>query len=59
MPLTNKTIVLDLDNTLIYTADDEKIFESLELYTNPRNTRLRSRIYYFELVDVVDKPGTG
>jgi TFIIF-interacting CTD phosphatase-like protein len=59
MPLTNKTIVLDLDSTLICTCDEEKTFEALEVYTNPRNSKLKSRIYYFELVDVTDTPGTG
>jgi hypothetical protein len=57
MPLTNKTIVLDLDSTLICTCDEEKTFEALEVYTNPRNAKLKSRIYYFELVDVTDTPG--
>lgn len=56
MPLTNKTIVLDLDSTLIRTCDEEEneIFNNLELYTNHRNAKLRSRIYYFEVVDVCD-----
>lgn len=59
MPRTNKTIVLDLDSTLLHTCDDMDVWKSLEVYTNPRNARLRSRIYYFELVDVTEKVGTG
>jgi TFIIF-interacting CTD phosphatase-like protein len=54
MPLTNKTIVLDLDSTLVNTCDEEETFNNLEVYTNPRNSKLRSRIYYFEIVDVCD-----
>ena len=59
MPRTNKTIVLDLDSTLLHTCDDMEIWDSLEIYTNPRNAKLRSRVYYFDLVDVTEKIGTG
>jgi len=59
MPLTNKTIVLDLDSTLIYTSDNFKHYESLKLYTNPEHTHLRNRLYKFDVIDVVEKPGSG
>ncbi len=59
MLLTNKTIVLDLDSTLIYTSDNFKQYESLKLYTNPEHNHLRNRLYKFDVIDVVDKPGTG
>jgi len=59
MPKTNKTIVLDLDSTLLHTCDDMGVWDSLEIYTNPRNAKLRSRIYYFDLIDVTEKIGTG
>ena len=59
MPRTNKTIVLDLDSTLLHTCDDMGIWDSLEIYTNPKNAKLRSRVYYFELLDVTEKIGTG
>jgi len=59
MPKTNKTIVLDLDSTLLHTCDDMEIWDSLEIYTNPRHAKLRSRIYYFDLIDVTEKTGTG
>jgi len=59
MPRTNKTIVLDLDSTLLHTCDDMEIWDSLEIYTNPRNSKLRSRVYYFDLLDVTEKPGSG
>lgn len=59
MPLTNKTIMLDLDSTLIYTSDNFDNYSKLELYSNPKNSALRDRIYKFDVIDVVDKPGTG
>lgn len=59
MPRTNKTIVLDLDSTLLHTCDDMGVWDSLEIYTNPRNAKLRSRVYYFDLIDVTEKIGTG
>lgn len=59
MPLTDKVLVLDLDSTLIYTSEDFKQYTKLELYTNPNNINLRSRIYKFDVIDVVEKPGSG
>jgi hypothetical protein len=59
MPLTNKTIVLDLDSTLIFTSDNFDSFKDLELYSNPKHTHIRPRIYKFDVIDVVEKPGTG
>lgn len=59
MPFTNKTIVLDLDSTLIYTSDDFSQYENLKLYTNPEHQHLRDRIYKFDVIDVCEKPGTG
>lgn len=59
MPITNKTLVLDLDSTLIFTSESFDMFKDLELYTNPNHTHLRPRIYKFDVIDVVEKPGTG
>jgi hypothetical protein len=59
MPLTDKTIMLDLDSTLIYTSDNFDNYSKLELYSNPKNIDLRDRIYKFDIIDVVEKPGTG
>jgi hypothetical protein len=59
MPKTNKTIVLDLDSTLLHTCDDMEIWDKLEIYTNPKNAKLRSRVYFFELIDVTEKVGSG
>ena len=57
--LTDKTIMLDLDSTLIFTSDNFELYKDLELYTNPENMNLRNRIYKFDVIDVVEKPGTG
>jgi hypothetical protein len=59
MPLTNKTIVLDLDSTLIFTSDDFTQYEALKLYTKPEHNHLRNRLYKFDVIDVCEKPGTG
>ena len=59
MSKTNKTIVLDLDSTLLHTCDDMEIWDKLEVYTNPKNAKLRSRVYFFELIDVTEKTGSG
>ena len=59
MPLTNKTIMLDLDSTLIFTSDNFDNYTDLELYSNPKHMYLRNHIYKFDVIDVVDKPGTG
>jgi hypothetical protein len=59
MPITNKTIMLDLDSTLIYTSENFDNYSKLELYSNPQNINLRQRIYKFDVIDVVEKPGSG
>lgn len=59
MPLTNKTIMLDLDSTLIYTSENFDNYSTLELYTNPEHSHLRNRIYKFDVIDVVERPGSG
>jgi TFIIF-interacting CTD phosphatase-like protein len=59
MPLTDKTLVLDLDSTLIFTTEDFEQYMSLELYSKPEHNHLRNRLYKFDVIDVVDKPGTG
>lgn len=59
MPITNKTIVLDLDSTLIYTSDNFDSFGELNIYTDPRHSHLRNHIYNFAVMDVVEKPGSG
>lgn len=59
MPLTNKTIMLDLDSTLIFTSDTFDNYSKMQLYSNPDNAHLRQRIYKFDIIDVVEKPGSG
>jgi hypothetical protein len=58
-PKNNKTLVLDLDSTLVHTSGDMNEYINLQIFSNPSNAALRSRTYSFELVDVVDPPGTG
>ena len=59
MPITDKSIMLDLDSTLIYTSEDFSNYAKLGLYSDPKNMHLRNRIYKFDVIDVVEKPGTG
>jgi hypothetical protein len=57
---TNKCIVLDLDQTLIATQDDEyyhKLFE-LGVLSDPSLLELRNRIFYFTVEDFTT-PGSG
>jgi hypothetical protein len=57
--LTNRHIVLDLDSTLIHSTSNMKTYANLKLYSEPKNAALRPRLYRLEMVDVVDKPGSG
>lgn len=47
-PISDKTIVLDLDNTLICTYDKREHYNKLQTVTNPRNVQIKDRIYTFE-----------
>jgi hypothetical protein len=58
-PLSNHSISLDIDATLVCSNDDMQKFESLQIYTNPQMANIRSRIYTIKLLDVVDPPGSG
>ena len=59
MPITNKVLVLDLDSTLIFTSDNFDSFKDLKVYSSPKHAHLRNRVYKFDVMDVVEKPGTG
>lgn len=50
--LTDKCLVLDIDNTLLKTYDDEDL-SKLGIMTNPKQLKIRNRIYHFE----IDYPG--
>ncbi len=57
-PITNKCIVLDLDQTLIATQDEMFHLFDLEILSNPKKVELRNRTYYFTTHDL-EKPGIG
>jgi hypothetical protein len=57
--LTSRHLVLDLDSTLIHSDGEMDVYKDFKLYSSPTNAELRSRLYRFDLVDVVDAPGTG
>lgn len=54
--ITDKGIILDLDETLVRTFSDISQIESLGLLDNPK---LRSRVYHMELQDVAVAKGEG
>jgi hypothetical protein len=59
--LTDKCIYLDLDQTLLSTADEEhglKYLYKLEILSNPSLMHLRNRIYHV-VVEDLEKPGYG
>lgn len=56
---TNRTIVLDLDSTLIHSSQKITEFEALKLYTNPSRAHLRQRVYHLEMRDSVTEIGEG
>ena len=59
MPLTNKNIVFDLDETLIHSNSNMDHYKKLNLYSNPKNVLLRDKIYVISMVDVVGDEGSG
>ncbi len=56
--ITNKVVVLDLDATLLSTADDMASFKELGIMTDPKLVTLRRRCYCLKLTDF-DKRGDG
>ena len=56
--ITNKCIVLDLDQTLIDTQDDVKSLKTFGILSNPQLMSLRKRVYYITIEDM-EKPGIG
>jgi hypothetical protein len=57
--ISNHSISLDIDATLVCSDDNMKTFEDLQIYTNPRRSKLRSRVYTINMIDVLDPPGSG
>lgn len=59
--LSDKAIVLDLDETLVHTVSNEdyNLFEKLRLLDDPTLMNLRSRLYKMSTIDTMALPGTG
>jgi hypothetical protein len=60
-PLSDKVIVLDLDETLVHSHPDPNVdaLKELKIYSDPNLIDLRPRIYKITMEDVVHKRGTG
>lgn len=58
-PMTNKCIVLDLDETLVHSYSDMESLFKLDVFGNPEMLPIRSRLYKINMDDVVYKKGTG
>jgi TFIIF-interacting CTD phosphatase-like protein len=61
IPKTNKCIVLDLDETLLHTDENEdsSTFEELNFMSNPNLYPIRDRLYRFDIYDIGSKNGYG
>ena len=57
--LTNKCIVLDLDETLVHSNENMDKLQELEIMTNPELLDLKRRTYQISMDDVVYKKGEG
>jgi TFIIF-interacting CTD phosphatase-like protein len=57
--LTDKCIVLDLDETLVHTCEEYYYLERLGILTNPYLLDIRKRIYRFSDYDMVTRRGEG
>ena len=57
--LTNKCIVLDLDETLVHSNENMAQLQELGIMTNPDLLDLRQRTYIITMDDVVYKKGEG
>ncbi len=56
--MTDKCLVLDLDQTLIATQEDVDDLKSLKILTDPKQMELRKRTYYLS-IDDIGAPGEG
>lgn len=56
--ITDKCVVLDLDQTLIATQDSIESLKQLVILSDPRLISLRNRTYYITIEDL-EKPGIG
>ena len=58
-PVTNRCIVLDLDETLVHTQSDPDVKLFYEIFKDPKLYHLRERCYKITMEDVIHKKGTG
>lgn len=56
--ITDKCCVLDLDATLISTADSIESLKKMKIMSDPKLMKLRKRTYYLT-IDDLEKPGIG
>ncbi len=56
--MTDKVIVLDVDETLAYTSENSNKYTSMRIFTSGRSLPYRERVYQFELADF-DDVGSG
>lgn len=57
--LTEKCVILDLDETLVSTQEDLSDLTRLKILSDPKLMSLRPRIYVLEMNDVITPTGTG
>jgi len=50
--LTDKCLVLDIDETLVHTFDDGERINKNMIWNDPNLLELRRRIYEIELIDI-------
>ena len=56
---TDKTVVLDIDETLVHTSDDETAIYTMGILSNPVHLDIRQRLYRFTLNNNNAKRGSG
>jgi len=57
--LTDKCLVLDIDETLVHTFDDGERINKNMIWNDPNLLELRRRIYEIELIDIAGIRGKG
>jgi TFIIF-interacting CTD phosphatase-like protein len=58
-PETDKCIILDLDETLVHTADDYNTLSQLKIMTDAKLMDVKSRVFTVTLHDVTEAKGSG
>lgn len=59
LKMTKFKLVLDLDSTLVHSSGNMDDYQKLKVFSDPQVVKLRNRVYTFDLIDVVEPPGTG